>query len=113
MDLMAYFNFVINPSDNDMLMRIINLPTRGIGDKTQNTLFTEALRHRTSIWNYIESLPRKDSDLQKGAQTALCLFREMLQPFIVEVSTAKATDFAKKLYHTSAKLEYRIYANYS
>lgn len=101
MDLMAYFNFVINPSDNDMLMRIINLPTRGIGDKAQNTLFTEALRHRTSIWNYIESLPRKDSDLQKGAQTALCLFREMLQPFIVEVSTAKATDFAKKLYHTS------------
>lgn len=101
MDLMAYFNFVLNPSDNDTLARIINLPTRGIGDKAQSILFREAMKHGSSVWNYIESLPRQDTELQKAAQSAICLFREMLCPFMAEVNTTKAYDFAEKLYRAS------------
>lgn len=101
MDLMAYFNFVLNPIDNEALVRIINLPTRGIGDKAQSVLFREAMKHRVAIWNYIESLPRGDSELSKAAQTSICSFREMIRPFMVKVNTDGALDLADELYSAS------------
>ncbi len=101
MDLMAYFNFVLNPSDNDTLARIINLPTRGIGEKAQSVLFREALQNHVSVWSYIESLPRQDSELQNAAQSSICAFREMLSPFITKVSNENAYHFAAELFQVS------------
>ncbi len=37
-DIMAYINIVVNPTDNLRLKRIINTPTRKIGNTTVNTL---------------------------------------------------------------------------
>jgi len=39
-DALAYLRLVHNPSDNVGLMRVINVPPRGIGDKTVSTLAT-------------------------------------------------------------------------
>jgi len=39
-DALAYLRFVHNPSDNVSLMRVINVPPRGIGDKTVSALAT-------------------------------------------------------------------------
>src|SRR5262249_39770766 len=41
-DLLAYFRVLINPSDNESLLRIINYPARGVGDAAVKRLGTFA-----------------------------------------------------------------------
>lgn len=46
-DIMAYVRFLLNPNDSEALRRIINVPKRGIGDKTLEKVFTYADEHGT------------------------------------------------------------------
>ena len=43
-DIIAYLRLVHNPNDELSLTRIINVPTRGIGDKTVQSLRTQAVK---------------------------------------------------------------------
>lgn len=49
-DLLSYLRLVYNPKDDVALMRIINKPTRGIGDATVEKLEAYALSHNTSLF---------------------------------------------------------------
>lgn len=52
-DLIAYLKAVANPSDEISLMRVINVPKRGVGQKTIETLSETAL---TKGWSFFESI---------------------------------------------------------
>ena len=52
-DLLAYFRVTINPEDEQSLLRIINYPSRGIGEKTIERLMVFANERKTSIWQCI------------------------------------------------------------
>ncbi|WP_304641925.1 DNA helicase II, partial [Pseudomonas sp.] len=47
---MAYIRLVANRGDDSALERIINLPTRGIGDKTVECMRQHAREHDVSLW---------------------------------------------------------------
>src|SRR5690606_7840303 len=47
---MAYMRLVANRGDDGALERIINIPTRGIGDKTVETLRQHARQQDVSLW---------------------------------------------------------------
>ena len=53
-DLIAYLRLVVNPGDEEALKRIINYPTRGIGNTTIEKLVFIANQYNVSIWNVIE-----------------------------------------------------------
>ena len=53
-DVIAYFRVVANPNDEEALRRIINYPTRGIGDTTVAKIAETANRHRVSLWQVIQ-----------------------------------------------------------
>ena len=57
-DLMAYFKLVVNVNDDESFKRIVNKPTRGIGDTSLTALASAALRHQTSLFKaaYAEDL---------------------------------------------------------
>jgi DNA helicase-2/ATP-dependent DNA helicase PcrA len=54
-DIAAYLNFIVNPNNNEALLRIINVPARGIGDSSQNVLLFNASANFMSINEYARS----------------------------------------------------------
>ena len=65
-DMLAYFRVVVNPADEQALRRIINYPTRGIGDTTLQKLIALSVSSGKSLWEiisypryYMNQLPKK------------------------------------------------------
>jgi len=50
-DVIAYFRVVVNPNDEEALKRIINYPTRGIGDTTLSKIVDTATQDGVSLWD--------------------------------------------------------------
>jgi DNA helicase II / ATP-dependent DNA helicase PcrA len=48
-DALAYLTLLVNPEDDVALGRVLNVPRRGIGDKTARALVAHAARSRTSL----------------------------------------------------------------
>ncbi len=98
-DLMAYIRLVVNPRDDEALRRIINYPTRGIGDTTLEKITRAAAQRSMSIWETIGSIEPAEADLKGAAAnklrefssliTSLSLSREQmgLYEFGLEVAT--------------------------
>ena len=53
-DLISYLKLIYNSDDDTSLIRIINVPKRGIGDTTINKLSKEAMDNNTSMYNAIK-----------------------------------------------------------
>lgn len=50
-DITAYLRILVNPFDDDAVLRIINTPKRGIGDKTINELTAYAAQQSCSVFD--------------------------------------------------------------
>ncbi|HKI90439.1 MAG TPA: UvrD-helicase domain-containing protein [Draconibacterium sp.] len=97
-DLLAYFRLTINPADNEALKRIINFPTRGIGNTTLAKLETAALNEETTIWKIITGLPDKNpANLNRGTVSKLLNFARLNQKFTVFSAEKEAYDAAKTI----------------
>lgn len=53
-DLLAYLRLFANPSDDVSFLRIYNVPTRGLGDKSLETLQAFATQQGVSLWKAAE-----------------------------------------------------------
>ncbi|MBR5830438.1 MAG: UvrD-helicase domain-containing protein, partial [Tidjanibacter sp.] len=54
-DVMAYFKTIVNPRDDESLLRIINFPARGIGDVTIGKIRTLAQSKGVSMWEVLKN----------------------------------------------------------
>jgi DNA helicase-2/ATP-dependent DNA helicase PcrA len=55
-DIIAYLRVIHNPQDNVSLLRIINVPGRGIGEKTIGTLQSWAKEHAISLYEALNQM---------------------------------------------------------
>ncbi|MCM1151148.1 MAG: UvrD-helicase domain-containing protein [Alistipes senegalensis] len=55
-DLMAYIRLVVNPRDDEAFRRIVNYPTRGIGDTTVSRIAQLAAERGLSMWEAVDAL---------------------------------------------------------
>jgi DNA helicase-2/ATP-dependent DNA helicase PcrA len=62
-DCIAYFRLIVNPLDDISFQRIVNVPSRKIGEVSQNALISEAREAGLSIENYIREIHRHDTSL--------------------------------------------------
>ena len=72
-DLLCYLRLINNPKDDTSLTRIINVPKRGIGDKTVGNITAKAEEHNISMFEAIDSgkeliFKQIILDLQKSCQ---------------------------------------------
>jgi len=84
-DVLAYLRLIINPKDEEALKRVINYPTRGIGNTTVDKLVVAAKHYDRSIFEIMEKIDQLGASMHinKGTQTKLRNFATMIQSFQV------------------------------
>lgn len=82
-DVLCYLRLVINPKDEEALIRVINYPARGIGDTTVEKLTIAANHYKRSIFEVMQNIDRIDLKLNAGTKNKLQDFVTMIQSFQV------------------------------
>jgi DNA helicase-2/ATP-dependent DNA helicase PcrA len=95
-DLLAYFRVVINPEDEQALLRIINYPARGIGKTSIERMMVTANEQRTSIWKCMENnvFPQ---DFNMGTINKFRDFMVMIKSFQSLQAKMNAFELAKHI----------------
>ena len=94
-DVLSYLRLVINPKDEEALKRIINFPTRGIGQTTVDKLVVAANHYGRSIFEVIENLDRIDLKINAGTKRKLEDFVTMIKSFQIMNEGADAFTLAE------------------
>uniref|UniRef100_UPI00389958E6 ATP-dependent helicase n=1 Tax=Flavobacterium azooxidireducens TaxID=1871076 RepID=UPI00389958E6 len=82
-DVLCYLRLVINPKDEEALVRVINYPARGIGDSTIEKLTVAANHYKRSIFEVMENIDKIDLKLNSGTKRKLEDFVMMIKSFQV------------------------------
>ena len=79
-DVIAYFRLIANPDDEEAFKRIVNYPTRGIGDTTVAKIIQTAQRYGVSLW---PSQPQRQEASFLRHDTILTEFPPWLSPSVL------------------------------
>ena len=60
-DVLAYLTLLVNPEDEQSLLRIINEPSRGIGSKTLQELLNHSRATKQSVWSILQRVGEDES----------------------------------------------------
>ncbi|WP_339887200.1 UvrD-helicase domain-containing protein [uncultured Flavobacterium sp.] len=82
-DVLCYLRLVINPKDEEALIRVINYPARGIGNTTIEKLTVAANHYKRSIFEVLEHIDKIDLKLNAGTKNKLQDFVTMIKSFQV------------------------------
>ena len=94
-DLTAYLKIITNPLDNEGILRVINVPRRGIGDKSVEAIVNKANLEGLSVFDEIfdyENLP-----LNSGAKNKIGAFKNLISKIMIESELLGITDTVKNV----------------
>lgn len=101
-DVIAYLRLIINPSDEEALKRVINYPTRGIGDTTQQKLLSVVHDNpRVPALDIIADPLKYGVDVRKAAAGKLQKFAELINSFLDENEQQDAYHVAERVVYSS------------
>lgn len=82
-DVLCYLRLVINPKDEEALVRVINYPARGIGDTTIDKITVAANHYKVSMYEVMENIDKIDLKLNGPTKRKLMDFVLMIRSFQV------------------------------
>lgn len=74
-DIIAYLNVIVNPLDSTSLLRIINIPSRGIGDVTLDKMNQASIAEGVCLF---EILGKDVTGIKKGTQSKIIELKTIL-----------------------------------
>ena len=89
-DVLAYLRLVINPKDEEALMRVINYPTRGIGQTTLDKLVVAAKETGMSVFELLSAENRSSLKINASTSNRLEDFATMIRSFQILAESADA-----------------------
>ena len=95
-DMMSYLKLVANVNDDESFKRVVNKPTRGIGDTSVEALTKAANAHKTSLFKAIWLDDLASFDLKSAAQARLKDFGEKISRLSAKVLTIDANVLARE-----------------
>ena len=81
-DAICYFRLVINADDDEALRRVINYPSRGIGDTTVSKINHCATENGVSMWQVINNAEQFGLNANRGTLTKLEGFATIIKGLI-------------------------------
>ena len=112
-DVLAYLRLVYNPDDSVSFRRVVNIPPRGLGDKTIDQLETLAAKRRESMYRtltaYVEGLISSvDAPFAARAEKSLKAFAELLTEWVTARDQLSASDLLESVI---SRIRYMDYLN--
>jgi DNA helicase II / ATP-dependent DNA helicase PcrA len=95
-DVIAYLRLLVNRTDEEALLRVINEPARGIGQKSLETLVQTARYNQASLWDIIQD-PNNLLDVYKPAQARIKEFVEVVNTCRSEMEGRGLIDTARDI----------------
>lgn len=96
-DVIAYFRLVCNPNDEEAFKRIVNYPTRGIGNATIQKIADCAQQNDTSFWNVISDPQGMGLNVNRGTMAKLEAFRQQMAAYIDKATVTEAYELGDSL----------------
>ena len=94
-DLTAYLRILCNPLDNEAILRVINVPKRGIGDKSVSAITDYADRNGFSYFDGIYDA--ENLDLNSGAKAKILSFKDTIAKLIIDKETMTLPELVKSV----------------
>ncbi len=92
-DALAYVRLALHPEDDVSLLRVLNVPARGIGKTTVDALRDTAQRESLSFWDAMESLMTNPASSR--AVAPLRAFRELIVRLAEAYATKEPADYMR------------------
>ena len=96
-DVIAYFRVVANPNDEEALRRIINYPSRGIGDTTVGKIVETASMHNVSLWRVIQQPIVFDLKLSKATLAKVDAFKQLIEGWASRLDSEDAYELGHSI----------------
>ena len=100
-DVLAYLRLIINPADEEALKRVINFPTRGIGQTTIDRLIVAANGYEKTIFDVMKNIDKLEVNINRGTKTKLQYFVTLIESYQVINQTADVFELAEHVTRTS------------
>ncbi len=79
-DMLAYLKVLARPEDEISMLRIINVPARGIGTGTAEKLIARAVQKGSRVWSILPDVLTDDT-LPAAARNAIGQFQRLIQTY--------------------------------
>ena len=96
-DVLAYLRLIINENDEEAFKRVINFPTRGIGQTTINKLVIQANTLNKSLYSLCKELDRSEVNISSGIKLKVSNFINLIESFKISSKTKNAFDIANQV----------------
>lgn len=80
-DVLAYLRVIVNPNDEESIKRIINFPTRGIGQITVDKLLVYSNENEITLYNTLEIINSSEININSGIKNKLNEFLLLIKNF--------------------------------
>ena len=97
-DMLAYLRLIINPNDEEALVRIINFPARGIGETTMEKLTLAANHYKKSIFEIMYNV-NKLPELHINSTT-----KQKLTDFVVMILNLQALNQRSNVFEVAEQV---------
>ena len=104
-DLLAYFRLAINHNDEEALKRVINYPTRGIGQTTMERIAVTANEASASLWEVLSDPIQYPVKINAGTSTRIGDFVTMIKSFTTGLEKQSAYDLGSSIASSSGLLK--------
>ena len=96
-DVLAYLRLIINENDEEAFKRVINFPTRGIGQTTINKLVVQANTTNVSLFSLCKDLDRIEVNISTAIKSKVSNFINLIESFKISARTKNAFDIANEV----------------
>jgi DNA helicase-2/ATP-dependent DNA helicase PcrA len=103
-DMISYLTVALNPDDSVNLMRIINVPVRGIGKTTTDALSDLAVERETSLWGAI-GIAVSEQRMPGRTLRGLEAFHKMMTDFIEAAQELTTPELLERIVNSSKYTE--------